>query len=467
MLAGLKISHCDVYVARRRAENLRREELRSKISQQYRDTEKVRRFHIQCKLQQQLLKQKQKEKQKEVIKNQQLLSHQQQSKQVNRNKIFNFRKATCEKRIISCAKLEATLDPTEVIVNPPYSQHPEASGKVRSLDSCSITKKIRDTQPGLCVNSLGDSQLNIYRYPKHIKTQRLFSSNSRIQPFTNSGNFNKPERLFPTLQTTEESYRYSNSTKQESTISSLDTTYTPLSYRLCDSFQLTYDFFKRIALTSKLNTASTSTRDGKPIRVNDFQKQTKAIKLDINEKQPHQRCCNKKSAEENKPQGPSVVRGSAFQCCTCGRVIVVKKRNKRETKATFKPQNSSNRTKPEQEERNRISSRCIEEEESIRQGFKMTAYQVFSWSCFLAASTLLYTAYRHGYLDSVIDYRTGPYKDFYILVGLYVVAKILWSALKEVWKLFETCDETFMEAEQWAGNVGNSWMCGLVTGRRI
>ncbi|GFO00048.1 hypothetical protein PoB_002655300 [Plakobranchus ocellatus] len=61
--------------------------------------------------------------------------------------------------------------------------------------------------------------------------------------------------------------------------------------------------------------------------------------------------------------------------------------------------------------------------------------------------------------------ETGPCKDFYILVGLYVVAKILWSALKEVWKLFETCDETFMEAEQWAGNVGNGWMCGLVTGR--
>ncbi|KAK3804137.1 hypothetical protein RRG08_015711, partial [Elysia crispata] len=294
-------------------------------------------------------------------------------------------------------------------------------------------------------------------YSKNIVVQRIFSGKPPLQ----AGNYPEVKDEKPQKESRERYSGRSKISKQSLNAPKVIKPENHWSSKLPKPLEPLFTFVKRISeSSSKINVTS---RDSMPKlaiacgnSLNPKQSQSASGEKNNRHSSPSRKNVQRLNSEE-KPLpscGRRCIREDrAFQCCTCGRTIMLKRRIQKRVNCS-RDEEVLRHYQAEQTSSGRNSRQ--DNSPFVTWNFVMTSYQVFSFTCLLLAISSMYTAFTYGVFDDVMDFkRSGPLKEFYIFVGLCVVVRLAWTLAVVLWNRYgASVDETFFEHELWAVITG-------------
>ncbi|RUS74946.1 hypothetical protein EGW08_017301 [Elysia chlorotica] len=361
---------------------------------------------------------------------------------------------------------DTTRDPHQNINE--HHQITHASGVSLTPHCTTLAQRGADTGFTLMTAIRGKSGSQKLVYSKHIVAQRIISGKPPLRankyPEVNDAKLHREneEKYTGRLKNSSQILTGHRVIKHENRWSS----------KLPNPLKPLFTFVKRISV-SKSACAINAPSDGKPTLAIACGNSAISTSSQDKTKLSQESCSSsrnnsQRSTHEDKTACGQrcISEGNAFQCCTCGRIIVLKKRAQENVTCTpDRKLLSSEKTLPKRNKpvSGSDSPNSPKEENSGQNGYRsavtwnfaMTSYQAFSFTCLLLAIPSLYSAYTFGVFDDVLDFRRGPLKEFYTFVGLCVVARLAWKLAINLWNRYgASIDETFFERELWAVVTG-------------
>ena len=269
-----------------------------------------------------------------------------------------------------------------------------------------LTQRDAYNRDSLMTAIRGKSGSQTVVYSKNIVVQRIFSGKPPLQ----ADNYLEVKDEKPQKESRERYSGRSKISKQSLNAPKVIKPENHWSSKLPKPLEPLFTFVKRISeSSSKINVIS---RDSKPKlaiacgnSLSPKQSQSASGEKNNRHSSPSRKNVQRLTSEEKSlPScGRRCIREDrAFQCCTCGRTIMLKRRIQKRVNCS-RDEEVLRHYQAEQTSSGRNSRQ--DNSPFVTWNFVMTSYQVFSFTCLLLAISSMYTAFTYGVFDDVMDFK--------------------------------------------------------------